>query len=944
MFGEFVSTWKSGAFVAWIASAAIAPALALQLPTVHARAAPQRSAAGPTLAPVDCAAAWRPSFGTAPGVSGRIEAQCVFDDGHGPALFVGGSFSDANGRAASNVARWDGASWAALGAGVDGTVLALCVFDDGHGAALYAGGTFETAGGIPAPRIARWNGVAWSALASGLDGGTAPSVSALAVFDDGAGPALHAAGAFTFAGGASVSNIARWDGTSWSSLGAGTDLPVDDLIVHDDGGGARLFACGAFTQAGGVLAAHIAKWSGASWSALGGGTDAPSDALAVFDDGSGAALYVGGRFTHAGGVSANRIAKWDGASWSALGAGIGGASEPVVLALSTFDDGSGRALHVAGVFGTAGGAPIANVARWDGYAWTGLASGTDPDVRSLVEWNDGAGTALFAGGSFRSADGKAASGFASWDGSSWRTTGTGFNGTIQSFAVFDDGSGAALFAAGEFTSASGSPAVAVARWNGSVWTSTGTGMRRANALAVFDDGAGAALYAAGDLVGPGGIGTHGVARWTGTSWSVLGSGTNSAASAGVFGLAVFDDGTGAALYAGGRFTSMGGVAMHQIARWDGSGWSGLSNGITGPVLGLPLPYVRALCVFDDGTGAALYAGGQFTNAGGVVTGSIARWDGTNWSLLGSGVDGEVRALRVFGAGNAARLYAGGQFTLAGGVAAANIARWDGTNWSSVGAGVGGASAAVVEALTVFDRGAGAALHAGGRFTSAGGVSARNIAAWNGVRWSALAEGVGAQDADELEALLEFDDGNGPALFAGGTFRGSASSSDAYAAKWACVTPGASAPFCAGDASSGACPCGNNGAAGHGCANSAFAGGALLASSGNASVSADTLALHASGLTGALAIFFQGATQAPALAIDDGLGCVGGAIVRLGTKLVSASSARYPLATDPSISVRGLLPATGGTRYYQCFYRNAVAAFCPPATSNRTNGVLAIWSP
>jgi len=73
---------------------------------------------------------------------------------------------------------------------VNGTVLALAVFDDGHGPALYAGGSFTTAGGAAASRIARWDGSSWSAVGSGLDG----PVWALLEHDDGSGPALHAGG------------------------------------------------------------------------------------------------------------------------------------------------------------------------------------------------------------------------------------------------------------------------------------------------------------------------------------------------------------------------------------------------------------------------------------------------------------------------------------------------------------------------------------------------------------------------------------------------------------------------------------------------------------------------------------------------------------------------------------------------------------------------------
>ncbi len=115
--------------------------------------------------------------------------------------------------------------------------------------------------------------------------------------------------------------------------------------------------------------------------------------------------------------------------------------------------------------------------------------------------------------------------------------------------------------------------------------------------------------------------------------------------------------------------------------------------------------VIALTVFDDGSGEALYAGGDFTTAGGVVVNYIAKWNGTSWSALGSGMDDDVRALTVFDDGSGEALYAGGDFTTAGGVAADRIAKWNGTSWSALASGMD----VIVNDLTVFDDGSGEAL-------------------------------------------------------------------------------------------------------------------------------------------------------------------------------------------------------------------------------------------
>src|SRR5690606_21286078 len=156
---------------------------------------------------------------------------------------------------------------------------------------------------------------------------------------------------------------------------------------------------------------------------------------------------------------------------------------------------------------------------------------------------------------------------------------------------------------------------------------------------------------------------HHIAKWNGASWSPLGVGMNHMVRA----LTVFDDGSGGgpALYAGGEFTSAGGVSTRFIAKWDGSSWSPLGEGLGGG----DLPRVFALTVLADGSGGgpALYAGGDFTIAGGVAANRIAKWDGSVWSPLGAGVNHRVYALTVFddGSGGGPALYAGGDFTIAG---------------------------------------------------------------------------------------------------------------------------------------------------------------------------------------------------------------------------------------------------------------------------------------
>jgi hypothetical protein len=136
-------------------------------------------------------------------------------------------------------------------------------------------------------------------------------------------------------------------------------------------------------------------------------------------------------------------------------------------------------------------------------------------------------------------------------------------------------------------------------------------------------------------------------------------------------------------------------------------------------------HVLALTVYDDGGGPALYAGGHFTTAGGVAASHIARWDGSSWAALGSGMNDSVHALTVYDDGGGPALYAGGYFTTAGGVAASHMARWDGSSWSPLGSGMNDS----VAALTVHDDGGGPALYAGGYFSSCLDSADSYLAKW-----------------------------------------------------------------------------------------------------------------------------------------------------------------------------------------------------------------------
>ena len=166
--------------------------------------------------------------------------------------------------------------------------------------------------------------------------------------------------------------------------------------------------------------------------------------------------------------------------------------------------------------------------------------------------------------------------------------------------------------------------------------------------------------------------------------------------------------------------------------------------------------------------------------------------------------------------------------------------------------------------------------------------------------------------------------------------------DIEGARYAAPTGGPVWGMC--DAFAG-CPCGNNGTGTRGCGNSVNPAGGELAFTGSASLSSDTLVLNGTGmLPNSTCIYLQGSTTQSPAPFGDGQRCVAGTLIRLVTRHNSGGASSFPIAGDPPISVRGQLPAIGGVRSYQVWYRDPAANFCTATTYNITNAITAVWTP
>lgn len=543
-------------------------------------------------------------------------------------LYIGGSFMTQFVAPGNNPAhyiakynpglfKWEDVDEANFGTETNTNVRALAAY----GGQLYVGGWKKNTGSITGSAIyvTRGNpGVTFTAVTTGADPG---AVNDFAVF---AGE-LVIAGGFTTFNGVTRNNICAWNGSSihgfstgTGATGVGMPVAINRAIVH----GTALCIAGQFTTASGNPANRVARWpsGGSAWQALGGGTNDDVHDLVSYNGN----LVAAGEFTVAERPAAH-LAYWDNVAWNAFGGGSGS----YVLSMLPYN---GR-IVAAGNFhqSTANLSTAHNIAAWNGGSAMPFDEGINGDVFALETFlypGVLGGHELLAGGTFTGAGTVAANRIARWnernnvigDNPNWAAMGAGFNNAVYAIARYNG----VTYAGGVFT-ASGATAVnRIAKWNETtdVWEPLGTGLNGAcYAMKVYNG----SLYVGGNFSTAGGITARGIARWNGSSWS---SPTTTIFDA-VMCFEIYNN----YLAIGGQFSSF--VGNPNIILFNGSSFTPLGAGGANS-------NVRALRV----NGTRLYAGGDFTSIGGVTASRIAYWDGS-WHDLHYGADNIVFALGSF---------------------------------------------------------------------------------------------------------------------------------------------------------------------------------------------------------------------------------------------------------------------------------------------------------
>jgi hypothetical protein len=543
-----------------------------------------------------------------------------------------------------------------------------------------------------------------------------------------------------FAGG--TFGIRKWNESGmWERTGGGLPRNTVYAIIKDKRG--NLYAGGDLKNLG-----NAGKWDGTAWTTLGGGANLPVRAFALDSAGN---LFAGGDFGEIGGVKTSGVAKWNGGAWEAVGSGIvnndtfsmkGRAGVNFLM----FD--KSGSLWAAGDF-QFGSSPGSNVAQWDGKAWKAVGK-LDARVHHLAL--DTAGN-MYAGGYSSSGS------LIRWNGSQWEDCNPKIY-NVWSMAADRSGN---LYLSGQFGPPYNYGRVMKYSMNGQpalLDSGVETGEQSLGRPSMAIDGknrvfVGPCRYVGDEPNGTKDYYTATVYRYHDSRWLNLEGHLTSVD-------AIVSDNR-KVFYVGGSFSSIGGIAAHNIARWDAGGWRPLGAGLTsgrvqsnrifGPGTGI----ARVKAIALDGAGNC-YVGGMFDSAGGMPAGNVAKWDGASWSRLGQGIRGvSVNALAWDGKGN---LFAGGLFDTAGGLPIRNLARWNGSRWDPVG----DTTDSTINALAFDGRGN---LYAGGAFNKIGGIAAKKIALWDGSAWHPLVRDIfPSRSACAVNSIVM---GSGDRIYAGGSF-------------------------------------------------------------------------------------------------------------------------------------------------------------------------------
>jgi hypothetical protein len=484
----------------------------------------------------------------------------------------------------------------------------------------------------------------------------------------------------------------------------------------------------------------ITKWDGLSFTSLGGLLDGIVYTI-EFDDIHNI-LYIGGNFTtltqpDGSVISSQYIAAWniDTHTWSSLGSGV----DSTVYSLKL--NKKNNILYVGGSFTSVISGPIVNhIAFWNinTSSWYGLGSGTNSTVR-CIEYDE-KNQNVYIGGDFTVVDGSISSNrIAAWNEntSSWSAIIIGLDDVCRALKLDLDTN--IMYVGGSFTTAGGLPnttGIASYNTNSLVWSAIGNGCTTPSVYTIELD-SGKNLYIGGNFTISSFPGLRRFSKWNGFSW------INFFYDNTVYSIKCDRNNN---LYIGGQFINCieqfvvndTGIQLYDQKYYP------LMNGVDGTVRTITSGrYLSVPTVVKN-----MYVGGQFINAGGIVTNHIALYDESlnKWYPLvdsgtsGVGVDGDVYTSIYIVYGSTRSLYIGGSFATAGGKPINSLARWDevSSTWNEISPSLHSSSVVyTISKIPVFDN----YVYIGGNIPSVNLIPLNNIVkySYDTNTWSPLVD-------------------------------------------------------------------------------------------------------------------------------------------------------------------------------------------------------------
>ena len=541
------------------------------------------------------------------------------------------------------VRRWDGAEWIGLGATgffPDGSYLSNMVLDDA-GNPVLAGNDPNNGDRV---MVRRWNGLSWVPI--GVDGFSNGEVTSVKLAKDIIGRFVVAYRDHSLDRHIIVK---RWTGGAWEMIGDESFSDSDAYGVHLalDSFGNPVVAYQAYP---GIHLTRVQRWTGAIWETL-----PPIDLGNYPVEGTDLAVEEGGYpiVTLTNWMLGRRpvVVRWNGSSWETLGpTGIsaGNCSHQQIAI-----DADGRPVilytdHTAGTF----------IRRWNGSDWEILCA-IDPYLSA-----DAPKLALAANGDFVVACQSWGLGFRAqvqrWNGSEWLEYGDrGFSSMGAYYTSL------AMNSTGEVVVAYSDPSIGtrtvVQRWNGQSWEVVGQAGVSAGHAAYHDlelDSLGYPIVAYADNVNAGVT----VLRWNGSAWEPLGPvGFTSEHPVGLS-MSLTSDGRPVIAYK----VSIGIEDFYtiKVVSWDGVSWNEVGQ--------FPTDWANggmSLVLGSSDNPIIGYGRAQYNDS------RVVQWDGTEWNTLPDVVQAGWPQFQdlIVDAVDRPILASGG-----------TLYRWDGTSWFLIG--------------------------------------------------------------------------------------------------------------------------------------------------------------------------------------------------------------------------------------------------------------------